>query len=456
MKSCHLFRRRGLDPASIARPRCRQSLRLQPAIPAALCMFLLASAAAHAALAPDAIKELEASIRAHRQGVLTIEAAPGSDVAVEQLRHEFWFGAALANQAFSGRMPPEDAEKYRAVFLANFNAAVTENALKWHTMEPRRGRVDYATVEAILAWTGEHQIPLRGHNIFWGTPGFVQSWLKDLPDADLRDVIRERALDIGRRFRGRFAEYDLNNEMIHGNYYEERLGPDITRQMAQWVRQEDPHAALYLNDYDILTGARLDDYCRHIRGLLDQGVPIAGIGVQGHLHGDTFDPIALRNALDKLAQFNLPIRITEFNMPGQRSRYYRERQLRLTEPQEQERAQSLADYYRICFAHPQVDGILMWGFWEGANWIPASSLYRRDWTPLPAALAYRDLVFREWWTRQSGRTDDRGRYTLRAFFGRYRITAGGKETIVDFPKAAAARVVSIGSDHPPSSGSQTP
>ena len=28
---------------------------------------------------------------------------------------------------------------------------------------------------------------------------------------------------------------------------------------------------------------------------------------------------------------------------------------------------------------------MMWGFWEGANWIPQSSLYKRDWTPLPAA-----------------------------------------------------------------------
>ena len=27
-------------------------------------------------------------------------------------------------------------------------------------------------------------------------------------------------------------EYDLNNEMIHGNYYAQRLGPGITKQMA--------------------------------------------------------------------------------------------------------------------------------------------------------------------------------------------------------------------------------
>jgi len=95
--------------------------------------------------------------------------------------------------------------------------------------------------------------------------------------------------------------------------------------MAAWVREGDPNAVLYLNDYDILTGRRLDDYVVHIRRFLDQGVPFAGIGVQGHLHGDTFDAAALQKALDRLAEFKLPIRVTEFNFPGQRSKYYGQR-----------------------------------------------------------------------------------------------------------------------------------
>ena len=85
---------------------------------------------------------------------------------------------------------------------------------------------------------------------------------------------------MGTRYRGRFAEYDLNNEMIHGNYYEERLGPEITGQMAAWVRRRGSGRRLYLNDYDILTGRRLDDYVAHIRKLLDQGVPIRRIGAR--------------------------------------------------------------------------------------------------------------------------------------------------------------------------------
>jgi endo-1,4-beta-xylanase len=229
--------------------------------------------------------------------------------------------------------------------------------------------------------------------------------------------------------------------MIHGNYYEQRLGTNITLQMAQWVREGDPHAVLYLNDYDILTGKRLDDYVRQIRTLLAQGTPIGGIGVQGHLHGDTFDARALRDALQKLSEFKLPIKVTEFNFPGQRSRYYQQRGARLTDEEERAKAQALVDYYRICFACPQVTGILMWGFWEGANWIPASSLYRRDWTPLPAAEAYHDLVFREWWTRWTGRTDASGKCTLQAFYGRHLIKAGGKEKMVELK--SSDRVIKV-------------
>ena len=271
-------------------------------------------------------------------------------------------------------------------------------------------------------------------------------WQKPLDDAALRAVLEARARDIGRRYRGRFAEYDLNNEMIHGNYYADRLGPRITLEMAQWVRAGDLDARLFLNDYDILTGRRLDEYVTHIRELLAMGVPIAGIGVQGHLHEETFDRDALRQALDALAQFGLPVRVTEFNMPGQRSLYYREEQFRaheLTAAEEEAKARELADYFRICFAHPAVSGILLWGFWEGANWIPQSSLFKRDWSPTPAARAYRDLVFHQWWTEWEGTADASGHVEAPVFFGTHRVTSRGKTATVVLRKVARSADVDL-------------
>ncbi len=385
--------------------------------------------------------DLDKSVARYRMGEITVKAKPGSIVNIAQVNHEFWFGCALSDGIFGGWAADEDQKQYKEKFLENFNSAVTENAVKWASMERHKGEVNYSMVDAMLKWTEENNIPLRGHNLFWGIEKFVQPWVKELPDEELEKTLKNRAETITSKYKGRFAEYDLNNEMIHGNYYEERLGGDITKKMAQWAHNGDPEIRLFVNDYDILTGNKLDDYMAHIRLLQKQGVPIAGIGVQGHLHGDSFDRAELKRALDSLAQFHLPIRVTEFNIPGQRSQYYRNRDLEMTPEAEQQKAKDLVDYYTICFAHPAVEGILMWGFWEGANWIPQSSLYKRDWTPTPAAKAYHDLVFDKWWTTETGKTGSNGQYTVPAFFGKYKITVGGETQTIDLHREQGAVTV---------------
>lgn len=368
---------------------------------------------------------LDQDIATHRKGELIVKAKAGAKVEIEQLSHEFWFGCAIPDGVFNGRTPETDRIIFKQKFLENFNSAVTENAVKWPNMEPRKGEVNYAVVDAMLEWCDANQIPLRAHNLFWGIHQFVQPWVKELSDEELEQTVKNRALTVTSKYKGRFAEYDLNNEMIHGNFYEERLGDDITLKMAKWAQQGDPDIKLYLNDYDILTGKKLNEYMAHIRLLLKQGVPIAGIGVQGHLHAESFDRSEVKRALDSLAIFKLPIKVTEFNMPGQRSKFYNNRELQMTSEQEEQKAKDLVDYYRICFAHPAVDGILMWGFWEGANWIPQSSLYKRDWTPTPAAQAYQNLIFKEWWTTESGKTNRKGLFSVPAFYGKYKVTVNG-------------------------------
>jgi endo-1,4-beta-xylanase len=378
--------------------------------------------------------EIDKDIESNRKGELVIHAKPGSTVTIEQLSHEFWFGSAISSSFVKGNMSEKDKEKYASVFKENFNAAVTENALKWGSMEKEKGVVKYEEVDSILEWTDAIGIPLRGHNLFWGIPQFIQPWVKDLADEELLKVMQNRAKTIAGKYKGRFAEYDLNNEMIHGNYYEDRLGQEITKNMAGWILDVDKEAKLYLNDYDILTGNNLPEYMLHIRKLLDQGVPISGIGVQGHSHSSTFDREQLKSALDSLALFDLPIRITEFNMPGQNSEYYKDRTLLLSDEEEQEKAKEMVDFLSICFAHPGVEGILFWGFWEGANWIPASSLYKKDWTPTPAAIAYRNLVFEEWWTNESAIVGSDGKLKIQAFYGLLKVTVNGESREIHFSK----------------------
>jgi endo-1,4-beta-xylanase len=177
--------------------------------------------------------------------------------------------------------------------------------------------------------------------------------------------------------------------------------------------------------------------------MLKAGVPVAGIGVQGHLHGDSFSKDKLKESLDSLSQFGLPIRVTEFNMPGQRSKYYKDKSLVLSEEEELQKARDIVEYYRVCFAHPAVQGILMWGFWEGANWIKTSSLYKRDWSSTPALQAYQDLIYDEWNTDLSVELDENGEALVPAFYGDYKISIGQKELSISLEKEMGSTEINL-------------
>ena len=388
-------------------------------------------------------KNLNDSIQKYRTGLIVVKTTPNTTVELEQMQHEFWFGCALPNKIFNGNAENGETQKFKKIFLDNFNSAVTENAMKWGQMEPQKGEVRFSLVENMLTWCEENNIPLRGHNVYWGTTRFVQDWLKQLDDEQLKLELEKRGRMIGARYKGRFAEYDFNNEMLLGDYYQERLGPQITVKMAEWVKEGDPEAKLFLNDFDILTGNRLYRFVDHVKDLQNRGVSFDGIGLQGHLHGEDFNRDSLQNALDVMAQFGMPLRITELYIPGGLSKFRQDRTLKPTPEEEKQFAQSMKDYYRICFAHPAVDAVIMWGFWEGAMWIPASAFYRNDWSLTPSGEAYRSLVFGEWWTSFEGKSDENGYCTIPAFFGTHELKVNGQTKKVKLNKEDKAIYVDM-------------
>ncbi len=133
--------------------------------------------------------------------------------------------------------------------------------------------------------------------------------------------------------------------------------------------------------------------------------------------------------------------LAQKKLPGQRSEFYEDKTLKLSEEGEVQKAKEIADYYRICFAHPAVEGILMWGFWEGANWIKASSLYKRDWSPTPALKTYQDLIFGEWTTSLSLTLDENGEAAVPAFYGDYKISSGQEALYVSLKKKEGSQSV---------------
>ena len=356
-------------------------------------------------------REIPSGIRQHRMGTLVIKTAPGAKVTVNQVEHEFWFGTAIANSIFNGKETEENRARYLSILKNNFNSAVHENAFKWYATEITKDVYTYETADAILEWCEKNGLRMRGHAIFWDVDKFVPAWQMKLDATELRAKVEQRAKDVMTRYKGRIAEYDVNNEMLHGRFYASRLGETIRHDMFNWCREADPNAVLYLNDYDILIGRAIGGYEKQISELLAAGVPVGGIGVQGHFGAGGVNPAQVAGNLDRLAKFNLPIKITEYDVKSK---------------DEDIKARSLVDLYTVAFSHPAVDGILMWGFWEGAHWIPHAALWKRDWTPTKAAKAYRHLVYEKWWTKFEGTADEQGICEVPVFFGRHEVAVDGK------------------------------
>jgi len=416
-----------------------ESIFILPSLIALIGPFCFAQDDIAAKLTPAAI---DARIAEIRMGDITVKTKPGADVKVEQVRHEFKFGTAIMNRLAEKEthsLSPADRKMFLKVLSENFNFAVHENALKWYDCEKQKGVVNYYVADRIWKLCNDINIPMRGHCIFWAKDKYVQSWLKELNNDELRAAISRRATGVTKHFKGRISEFDLNNEMINGGFYRRRLGYGIINEMACMAKAGNPDIALYVNDYGILveSGYNTASYINQIENLLANGVPIGGIGCQGHFVSSretdssgraATTPEHVQKTLDKLAKFNLPIKITECLFAAD---------------DEQGMANELRKFFPICFAHPSVEAIIMWGFWEEGHWMPHTAMWKKDWTPTKQVAAYRDLVFNKWWTQTAGKADDKGIYKTRAFYGDYKITSDGQTKKVTLTKAGKSIEVSF-------------
>jgi GH35 family endo-1,4-beta-xylanase len=359
--------------------------------------------------------QADARIREIRQRPVQIRVVDSQDrplagVAVElrQTRKAFPFGSAMGSMLLTNA-------RYRDFFKDHFNWAVFENESKWYGNERARGRESYRQAGALLDWCRDNDIPVRGHCLFWEPEKWQMSWLKDLDAAALRAAVERRLESAVGHFRGRFVHWDVDNEILHGSFYKDRLGEDIHAWMFQRARELDPNAVLFVNEFNILsvdkdfTEVQTDEYVAHTRQLLAKGAPIGGIGIQGHIWSEDIlaRPEVLKDRLDKVAAVGLPIWISEFDT---------------ADPDEKVNADRLELVYRTAYSHPSVEGIMMWIFWAGNSWRgPNGGLARKDWTLNEAGKRFEALMA-EWSTNATVHTDAAGALAFRGFHGDYTVT----------------------------------
>ncbi len=344
----------------------------------------------------------------------------GATVRVEQRKSAFHFGSALQMARLAN--DSADNRAYRKTVLELFNAASTENDLKWPAWSGEWGSAyTKAQTTTGLTWLRHHGLHVRGHVLVW--PGWrnLPASIQALRGTARQGEIPARALahieEIVGATRDLVEEWDVLNEPYANHDLMDLFGASIQTEWFKAARAAHTAAPLFLNDYSNHDAALDAGHVAHFettaRYLKNQGAPIGGLGLQGHISASPSPLTNVLAVLDRYAALGLPVRVTEFD---------------INTDDEELQADYTRDFLIALYSHTTVVGLQHWGFWEGAHWIPQAAMYRRDWSEKPNARAYRALVLDAWRTRATGITDATGAWRGRGFHGDYVVTVehGGK------------------------------
>jgi endo-1,4-beta-xylanase len=379
------------------------------------------------------------SIERHRKGDATVRVQDtsgkplaGAKVIIEQLRHDFLFGC---NLFLFGRCADADREQeYRRKFAALFNYCTL--GFYWGSYEAERGKPNYDYTNQILEWTAAQGIACKGHPLVWDHPASSPQWLPDHP-AEIAQLVHGRVKEIVSRFRGRIDIWDVVNEATHlpdglnktkMAAWGAALGPVLyAAEPLKIARAANPDAKLLVNDY------RTDPpYFEILSRLREEGKSqLDAVGIQSHMHEGVWPLQKVYSVCQTYAKLRLPLHFTETTiLSGVRDRLS-DAWGPTTQEKEAAQAEQAANFYSFLFAHPAVQAVTWWDFSDYHAWQRApAGLLRADMSPKPVYDLLTNLIKKQWWTKAEGRTDDDGRFDLRAFYGRYRMSAehlnGGK------------------------------
>ncbi|KAM7479429.1 hypothetical protein LguiA_027642 [Lonicera macranthoides] len=327
----------------------------------------------------------------------------GAAITVEQVSRDFPFGSAIS-KTILGNIP------YQSWFLERFNAAVFENELKWYSTELQQGKVDYTIPDQMLEFLRANQITIRGHNIFWENPIYTPSWVQNLTGPELKLAVNSRINSLMSHYKNEFVHWDVSNEMLHYDFYEQRLGPNASLEFFETAQSLDPLATMFMNDFNVVETcdnhkSTVDMYILRLRELKQGGVLMDGIGIEGHF--TIPNPPLIRAVLDKLATLELPIWLTEVDISNTIDN--------------ETQGTYLEVVLREVFSHPSVKGIMLWTALD-PNGCYEMCLTDNNFHNLPAGDVV-DKLLKEWQTGAiEGHTDDHGSFSFYGFLGEYKIT----------------------------------
>ena len=294
-------------------------------------------------------------------------------------RDYFPIGVAVSPRSVSG---PDST-----LILQQFNSITPENAMKMGPIHPEENRYNWKDADAIVAFAQAHGLRVRGHNLCWHeqTPAWI---FKDAQGGQVtKEVLLQRLKDhitaVVSRYKGKIYAWDVVNEAIdddstkflRNSPWYSICGDEFIVKAFEYAHAADPQAQLFYNDYNTERPEKRERVYRLLRQLVDAGVPITGIGLQGHW--SIFEPSEqeLRAAIDRFSSLGLKVQITELDI----SVYPWEKNRRARRPGESdaytpELEQRQADQYKKIFSvfrdyKGRLNGVTFWNVTDRSTWL---------------------------------------------------------------------------------------
>lgn len=323
----------------------------------------------------------------------TVTATP-AEASAPLRQHASARGVQIGSAVAAG--PLGSDASYRTTLGREFNSVTPENELKWDATEPNPGQYNFGGADAIVNSASANRQRVRGHTFVWHSQ--APGWLQSLPAADLRAAMRRHITTLAGRYRGRIYAWDVVNEAfnedgtLRDSFWLQRLGPGYIAEAFRLARQADPSAKLYLNDFNVEgVNAKSTAMFNLVRDLRRQGVPIDGVGVQGHLATQFGFPGDIQQNLRRFVDLGVEVAITELDV-------------RMPLPPDATKlatqASAYANVVRACLSvGRRCAGVTVWGFTDRYSWVPgtfpgqgAACLYDENSTAKPAYTAVHDVL----------------------------------------------------------------
>jgi endo-1,4-beta-xylanase len=273
----------------------------------------------------------------------------------------------------------------RRTFDRQCGTVVPEWEMKWGTIEGTRGTRNYGGADRVVSFASSHGMTCRGHAAIWHRN--LPKWV----DAAMRDegisVVATHIQDLMAHYKGKIKSWDIVNEAIEpkdgqadslrNSTFLQRLGPDYIGRAFTIAAEADPNIQGFYNEYGLYHNDSTDQARRTavlalLQKLKGDGVPIYGLGIQGHLAmGRPFDASVFTTFLRQVAGLGLKILITELDIDDRALTQTISERDRLV-------GERATLFLTAALSERAVEGVLTWGLSDKYSWLNTSQYQLRS------------------------------------------------------------------------------